>query len=519
MRSPSLDFFASYRQGGSLLRINGVASFITNKQQLVDYLGGITASNITSFKIEGDDIEAKINKPYSLDGVSTFENNNNVKSYFAEKNEGRLGTGYFKNSALEIAVNQSKKYISSYYCYENSNLKYGFFENADTLYGYKCFAFVNNARIYLGNLQFLEITGGANSPFANSSVKCYVPSTAPAIPGLDPGERIDITDYTTPASVSDLTAAEIGGSYVKLNFTPIAAADFYEVWIKKQGATRFLFHQEIDSPNSFILNLEQNTSYEIKIATCDQFWNGSGFFQKASKQAFSNTLTTTTTTTPTLFTNAVAYYKLDETTGQAIDVVNGFNGVLNGTISRDGQWYNYGTNNSYVEIPDQDDFSFVDAQGNNTDFVIKTEVIFDGFNSSNRAWLVSKRATASAGVQEWQLILFGGKLSFYIWDNANTEYTVDYTFSPTIGQKYILGVTLNGTTLDLFLDGVIIATTQLPAGITLFNGTSPVKLGNEIFTSKLNLVGRQKETTIIKGAGWSAGEISDNYNNGNGVTI
>jgi hypothetical protein len=219
-----------------------------------------------------------------------------------------------------------------------------------------------------------------------------------------------------------------------------------------------------------------------------------------------------------MFDNAVAYYRLDETTGDAIDLVNGYNGTLKGAIGRNGEYYTFDHPNDYVDIGDEDDFSFTDGNGNNTDFVIKTEVVFDDFNNLDRAWVVSKREDAINAIQEWQLIYSNDELKFFIWSNTNEKYQITTAFIPTIGQKYILGVTLNGNTLSLFIDGVIEQTENLPVGFTFFNGSSVVKLGDETITSKLNLLGKLKETVIIKGSGWSAQNITDNYNGGAGIT-
>jgi len=219
-----------------------------------------------------------------------------------------------------------------------------------------------------------------------------------------------------------------------------------------------------------------------------------------------------------MFDNAVAYYRFDETTGDAIDLVNGYNGTLNGVIGRNGEYYTFSFENQYVDIGDEDDFSFTDGNGNNTDFVIKTEVVFNDFNSRDAAWLVSKRETNSIGVNEWQLVFFENQIIFQIWDSSNNKFDIITDFIPTIGQKYIIGVTLNGTTLSIFIDGVIEQTETMPLGFTFYNGTSVVKLGDETFTDKLNLFGKLKETVIIKGSGWSQQNITDNYNNGNGIT-
>ena len=217
-----------------------------------------------------------------------------------------------------------------------------------------------------------------------------------------------------------------------------------------------------------------------------------------------------------MFDNAVAYYRFDETTGDAIDLVNGYNGTLNGSIGRNGEYYTFYFENQFVDIGDEDDFSFTDGNGNNTNFVIKTEVVFNDFNSRGSAWLVSKRQNNST--KDWQLVYFSDNLGFFIWDSSDHKFDIITDFIPTIGQKYIIGVTLNGTTLSIFIDGVIEQTETMPLGFTFYNGTSVVKLGDETFTDKLNLFGKLKETVIIKGSGWSQQNITDNYNNGNGIT-
>jgi hypothetical protein len=217
-----------------------------------------------------------------------------------------------------------------------------------------------------------------------------------------------------------------------------------------------------------------------------------------------------------MFDNAVAYYRLDETTGDAIDLVNGYNGTLNGNISRNGEYYTFDSENEFVAIGDEDDFSFTDGT-NNTDFVVKTEVIFNGISTRDAAWLVSKRQNLDKDVQEWQFIYSQEKLWFFIWA-SNNQFDIRTDFIPTIGQKYILGVTLNGNTLSLFINGVIEKTENLPVGFTFFNGSSIVKLGNETFTPRLNLIGKLKETVIVKGNGWTQQNITDNYNGGAGIT-
>jgi hypothetical protein len=220
-----------------------------------------------------------------------------------------------------------------------------------------------------------------------------------------------------------------------------------------------------------------------------------------------------------IFDNAVAYYRLDETTGDAIDLVNGYNGTLNGSISRNGEYYTFDSENEYVAIGDEDDFSFTDGNGGNTDFVIKTEVVFDDFNSEDWAWLVSKRGNDASGDAEWQFVYSSDELVFSIWNSSGNFIQIRTEFIPTVGQKYIIGVTLNGTTLSLFIDGVIEQTENLPVGFTFYNGESRVEIGDTTFRAGLlNLLGKLKETVIVKGNGWTQQNITDNYNGGAGIT-
>lgn len=308
-------------------------------------------------------------------------------------------------------------------------------------------------------------------------------------------------------SPATITPQTIGGTYAKLSISePTHPNNFKYALVFVDG----FFNGIFDINNVYARGLPPNSlSPKIKIILADEFFNISNFSNQLQ-------ITTPQIDTAALFTNAVAYLKLNNTN---TEFINGYTTTDVGTLTRDGEWTNYGTNESYVELADQDDYSFVDAQGNNTDFVIKTEVIIDGYTDFPR--FVSKRESSLSGVQEWEFFYNqkDGFFGFRIYDFNGNNFPITFGTSFTFGQKHILGVTLNGNTLSLFVDGQIIATETIPSGFQFFNGNSPVKLGNETFTSDLNLQGRQKETTIIKGQGWSAGEISDNYNNGNGVTI
>ena len=140
--------------------------------------------------------------------------------------------------------------------------------------------------------------------------------------------------------------------------------------------------------------------------------------------------------------------------------------------------------------------------------------------------MVSKRNLNQAGVSEWQIIFNpSGVLSCNIYSESNSLiFTIPVSLRPTlaINTDYTIVLSKKGNTMRYALNGVVFYSETLDPSFQMFNGSSPVQLGNTSFNPNLNVLkfmGKMKETTILKGQGWDAGEISDNYNNGNGTTI
>lgn len=107
----------------------------------------------------------------------------------------------------------------------------------------------------------------------------------------------------------------------------------------------------------------------------------------------SNTINLTTTTTPAEYENTVAYYKLDETNGNAIDVVNGNNitlsgGVTQGVAGKVNQALAFGGVDGKATIPlsiydefDNDNYTvtFWFSTNDNT----KTQILISDFDGTN----------------------------------------------------------------------------------------------------------------------------------------
>lgn len=487
--------------------IGGVSSFITTKEILADYLT-ISSTQISTFNIIGDTVFARVDDEYQIGSSAlTFVNNNDIR--FFDQGQGGISGGftrYFANSSVFYVTSKTAGRCSSDEMYEGSNLKYAFFENAQILRGYKSFANLNDCRIYLGSFNQTErLTGGSNSIFLSSTdIDVYLPVGAPEIPANY--NRIEILDTTTPASVNDLSVSEIGATYIKLSFTEITNADFYEVWILKNGV--YELFSEISGSDQYIPGLDEQTNYNFKITTCDQYWNGSGFFEDTAKQAFSNTINVTTTTLPSLFQNAVAYYRLDETSGDAIDVVNGYNGTLFGGVTQ-GVAGKIGlaiesdaVGDKYFEIPTQ---AF-----DENNFHTSGWFYFD--SSNNKEITMWCRGSNGKGLavkinSDISCVYLGNVALPTVSSGAVDNDWNNYVISKTNGniKIYINNVLKYDETETYLISG-----TALRYGIvvnadgTVRTGTaSPFKL-DEIY---------HRETP------YTAAERSDLYNNGNGTTI
>lgn len=511
----------------SSIAIGGAATLIPDEATLANYLT-ITTASIRNFRIVGDTVLANIINSYEIGSTAlTFENDTNIR-YF-NQGIGGISTGftrYFTESSVYYVTSKTEGRCSSDQMYEGSNLKYAFFENADTLRGYKCFSGLENTKIYLGNLQFLDrITSGGNSPFANSTnVDIYVPVGAPSIPGGG-YNRINILDTTTPNAVTDLSLSDFGFKYAKLDFTEIANADFYEIWVFRNSVWEFL--GEIQPNERYLLGLEENTNYQFKIATCDQYWNGSGFFEDIAKQAFSSVINVTTPQLPALFQNAVAYYKLDETSGDAIDVVNGYNGTLFGGVTQGvagkiGTAYSFDGTSGYIDVDNDNDFSFTDGT-NDTSFTLR--IWFDSNDITQVQTLFSKMIDLNN--LEYLVRILNEKIQIRLYSGTSVTTdlrTIETTnVINTLNSFNHLVITYNQEILEykIYLNSIelILNVSEIGnyTGMSIRN--SSLNIGRLNFNDSGLFNGTLDEITIIKGEAWDAGKVSDDYNNGNGRTI
>ena len=214
-------------------------------------------------------------------------------------------------------------------------------------------------------------------------------------------------------------------------------------------------------------------------------------------------------------TGLVADYNFNETSGDLIDSVNGYNGTLFGSIARDGSKYTFNGSNTYIEIPDNDDFSFNDSVGD-VPFTIRVKITFDSFEDG---WIINKRDEDTAGMQEWHLFYANGNLGFSLFDKSSITFLtkkIDST-NLTVGTPYQIVIKYDGsantTGLKLILNkDETLAFDDGESSISgTSNSTSKVTIGrtgwNTIFYSDSKI----DSIRIHKGYEWTTQEISDDF--------
>jgi hypothetical protein len=327
-------------------------------------------------------------------------------------------------------------------------------------------------------------------------------------------EIIFVQNFNLPNTINtnSFSIDTLGGTYFSSSWdfpAPAApsnnALQFTEIW--KDG----VWLRTIEGTSLAVFLLIPETNYLFKLYAADIYYNRS-------------TPITVSVRTPAidiaaLAVDAVANYPFDETTGDAIDTINGEDGTLSGSISRDGEYYTYGGANAIVTVPNNANLNFVDGNGVNVDFTIKTEFIATAFNSLDRFWLVTKIDSFAPIVADYQLIYVGGAFIFGIWSDQNVRLFFNYVTPLVFNEKYIVGISCIGSNLFMYVNGVQVATVALPNNFTFSSNTSNLEMGNTLAANVTNLIGKQKRTVILKGRGWTQEDWSDAYNGGNGIDI
>lgn len=214
-------------------------------------------------------------------------------------------------------------------------------------------------------------------------------------------------------------------------------------------------------------------------------------------------------------TGLSAYYPLRE---NANDVSgNGHNGTAT-AVSFAGTYAKFNGLSSLVVIPDDDDFSFVDGSGD-LPFTIMFLVSFDVVkNLPERHWLINKRGQTTD--REWQISYSKPDLSSAIFAPTNVPqndiHVTRVTETPTVTQRYIYGVTYDGSTnisgIKNYIDGVLQANTDDPVGDYasrgMSNENSDIVIGRAAWSNNFYHDGEIAEVGIWKNREFTAEEMA-----------
>lgn len=218
----------------------------------------------------------------------------------------------------------------------------------------------------------------------------------------------------------------------------------------------------------------------------------------------------------TLANDIIFYLKCD---GDALDATgNGHNGTVNGSTLATGvinQGYNQDGTNDYINLGDNDAFSFTDGAGNDEPF-------------SYQYWIdINSTVGTRSGFSKWgssfeyyDLIRATGQYDFVITDSAN-DWIGRQTSTGAISSSgfHHIVATYDGsnssTGIKIYIDGVRADTANNSNGT--YNGMSntpqPLDIGRR---STIYASGVQDEVAM-----WSreltASEVSDLYNSGSGL--
>ena len=462
----------------------------------------LSVSDIQNFQKVGDNISCYIGVNYEIDNFAFgFSSIDKRVKYFIDLN------GFCISINRAFSVQDNKFSFLDFVFANNANVGDLCFENAFNL-RYLVSDRINNLGTTVNNDSIFRSIG-----FSIDKAIAYYPSFLKTVNSGSPDGDIQIltdiqgsqvvyknsTDYVKPTAPTISATTNIGGTYVELNVskpTHVSTLKYALVFVNG------FFNDVYDIDNVYAFKLQEEKSYDIKVIIADEYFNLS---------PYSNTikLTTTTIDREALFQNAVAYYKLDELSGQAIDIVNGYNGNLFGGVTQGlagkiGNAYGFdGT--GYVNIPNPEIFS------SNSFFTF-------------RAWFRTTDTARNAicslfnGVNNgefYRITIDNGSIFLAV---GGGNVTFDGDFNDGNWHRLVINHPQNASTgaIECYVDNTFIPiTNEKPREINPVS--SDIFIGRN-FTNIWHFNGEIDEICIDRDYNLTLEEISEDYNNGNGIT-
>ncbi|MDD5012192.1 MAG: LamG domain-containing protein [Candidatus Nanoarchaeia archaeon] len=212
----------------------------------------------------------------------------------------------------------------------------------------------------------------------------------------------------------------------------------------------------------------------------------------------------------------VAYYKMDSiTSGIIIDSVNGFNGVLNNSPTLDsggkiGNGIKFNGINQFAEIPHNPGFNIqnitisVWVRLNSTPTLTPYDAatVISKDRDDGRSWAINSGLNISSNWSAYinngapTLVAKGGELTLNNWTH--------------------IIMTKNSTALYIYINGILVG--QSSASPAIAETTVPIQIGATAFSVMRRFLNGTIDEIGIWDRSLTSSEISQLYNNGNGIT-
>ncbi len=468
--------------------INGVGSDFPSKQSLLDSLFA-TETELYNYSNNGKDIS------FYYDGSFGGFNSDFVNATDILILEDVL------NSLINYSFGNPNRSLINFLSTANPTSQINTLRNKEAL-----------KRCFIPNTTTLGQSTGDDAFFTNSSPFLICDNVLSTNNGGSPDGDINrlvntesgsvkySTDKTLPVDVTDLSSVSVGATYAYLDFTIPAHVNTMSYALVFVGN---FWVGIFDINEVFAIKMPSGTTSLIKIIVADEFFNLSGF---------SNQIAVTTTNLNPLFNNTKAYYKLEETTGDTLDVVGGYNGAVYGDVTRSisgliGDCYSFGGVNGFV----QTSLNPIGLGWTN----ISTYFWFRTADTSSGSHIMWGLATADTNLgTRLRISIENGK----IW--VRVQGAISYTGSFNDGNWHhlVMNCDPTGTTTDIeiYVDNVQLSIDS-DSATQLAIPSSNLSIGAQ-YDSFAPYQGDLDEIEVRE-TPYTPTERSDLYNSGNGITI
>ena len=380
-----------------------------------------------------------------------------------------------------------------------------------------CRYFSANKAVLLENQQGLELSGETfitrgeyeNTPSGVNQQLDYIRNQFNNI--------IYAQNYTLPSPPTNIQTTQVGGTYIELDQTsfPAHVNDYLGVLVFEDDFFFGFFE------NSLLFALTPETSYNFKIRLVDEFFN-------ISEPARFNV---STPALPALFQNAVAYFKLDETSGNAIDVINGnvgqvFGGVTQGVAGKIGTAYSFDGIDGYLSV--NESFDFIQ---NTLVFTINVWVKINdlnkrgailGSNASavNKGFSLFFENNVGAGNRAIRFVGYKGVSGQTVISKISNDNAINDN------DFHLVSIVGIGNDVKIYVDNTETAYNTSSSFASPFSSLSTGASGNPTFIGAVHNNGSALlnndlvlDEININDSSFTTAQLSDLYNNGNGTTI